>query len=186
MGERLHHDWSGGALASPVQARIVEGRVARVHRRGDALKYPWGEETRDEAELARIVAQLVGKPLVLGHPDPAPENGHGMVSDGAKAHVVGVVVSARIDGDYAVAKFMITSDDALEAIAAGIKDLSMGYICKSDEQGNQFETRVDHIAVVRRGRCRSNSNGAACEFMADSAGYAMSCTCQVEEKADAR
>ena len=154
-----------GALAPPVDARVFEGRVARIHHPGDALKYQWGEEHRDATELAKVVGQLIGKPVTLAHPS-------GMVSEGAHAHVVGEIISARVDGEFAVARFLITDDAALAAIESGIHELSLGYQCSTNEFGYQQNTRIDHLAIVPKGRCSRGNK--TCELRAD---HAQECSC---------
>src|SRR5688572_14735494 len=85
----------GSVLARPtrtVEGTVFEGRVART---GDH-NYPWGVERRDQVELEKIVRQLTGAPVTLTHPQ-------GMIRAGARAKVIGRVLSARVDGDHAVA-----------------------------------------------------------------------------------
>ncbi len=157
-GSTLHYDRST-ELAAPIDARIYEGKVARVHTPGDGLRYSWGEELRDVEELANIVSQLPGKPITLDHPD-------GLVSDGAQAKVVGEIISARVDGDYAVARLLITDVEALSAIFDGKRDLSLGYQCHLDGNRYQRGIKVDHLALVQRGRC--TGSGGSCELRGDS------------------
>lgn len=161
-------------LAAPVAAQIFEGRVARVHPVGDPLRYPWGNEHRDAEELAKMVAQLAGKPVVLIHPKDGKR-----VSDGSsRATVVGRIMSARVDGEYAIAQFAIHDAEALAAIAGGrgigepIRELSLGYdVGRRDENGFQRDITIDHLALVPRARC-----GATCALRADDSSSACACS----------
>lgn len=174
----IRHDRAGARLAAPVDDRIFEGRVARIHKPGDALKYPWGEEHRDAAELAEVVRQLPGTKVTLSHPS-------GLLSDGVPARVIGKVISARVDGDYAVATMEIADPAAVQVIKDGIQQLSLGYTCNKDSAGYQRQTRVDHLAVVPAARC-----GASCSLRADCADGACGCSsCSVanaDDNADAK
>lgn len=134
---------SGGSL-------VVDGVVGRAHAPGDPLVYASGPEYRDLSEVRSIVAQLVGKPVRLGH-------------DGA---VVGRIDKAWLDGDRAVARMTITDASAQDAIAAGTKELSLGYACDVDARGYQHNIKIDHLAVVDTARC-----GAVCSLRVDT------CTC---------
>ncbi len=153
-----------GGLAAPVSAKIFEGRVARTHSPEDPLVYgPDDHECRDQAELERIVAQLVGIPVTLLHPN-------GLIRDGVEARVVGTIVGGRIDVDTAVAQMLITDDEALAAIESGVHELSMGYSCTLDDTRYQRNIALDHVAVVPRGRCGKN-----CALRAD-------CGCETAPK----
>lgn len=86
--------------------------------------------------------------------------------------IVGRVEAARLDGDYIIATFRITDQEALEEIDAGVTDLSLGYLSHKDADGFQRGVIVDHLALVPRGRCQT------CELRADADGH-MDCGCQV-------
>lgn len=147
---------------------MFEGRVARVHGDGDPLDYSTGPEYRTRDELQRIVDQLPGCKVTLLHPDAAIGGPRGEMSNDA---VVGVIVSARLDGDHAVATFVVHDEQALDAIRSGIKELSLGYLCGLDNARRQIGTRVDHLAIVPAARC-----GESCALRADQAPKACSCS----------
>lgn len=75
----------------------------------------------------------------------------------------GVVQNIRRNGDKLVGDLSIYSTDLKKKIAAGKKDLSMGYFCTYDlEEGEyngehydaiQRNIRSNHVALVDRGRC---------------------------------
>jgi hypothetical protein len=153
-----------GSLAPPVNARVFEGRVAKLHDASDPLIYgPVDHEYRDQSELDRIIDQLPGLKFTLLHPA-------GLVRDGAEADIIGVVSGARADDGYAVATLVVTNDEALAAIDGGLHELSLGYSCNLDEQRYQRGITLDHLALVPRGRCTT------CALRAD--GDAVACVCR--------
>lgn len=144
----------GAGDPARLDGRILRGRAART---GDH-HYSWGVEHRDAAELRRVVDQLPGAPLVIGHPA-------GMMRDGAAARVVGRVVAARVDADgYAEVDVRVDDDAAVEAIRGGLRQLSVGYTVESPRGAPHRGTTVDHLAVVEHARC-----GPACALRADCA-----------------
>jgi hypothetical protein len=157
-----------GTLAASKTARVFEGRVARVHAPGDALKYRSGNEHRDMAELRKMVEQMPGKPVILLHPKNKKNLKHGGI-----AHIVGKIMSARIDGEHAVAEFAVHDDRALQAIESGAaRELSLGYdVGKLDDNRYQRDVDIDHLAIVPAARC-----GPTCELRADAEGDE-SCGC---------
>lgn len=144
-----------GVLAPPVTATIYEGRVARAHAPGDALIYSTGPEHRDAEELNRIVSQLNGLKVYLGHPTAYPAATSGQSP-------VGYVESGRLDDDSAVARIVITDQEALDAIRSGTYELSLGYQCVLDDTRYQRDINLDHLAIVDKARC-----GEACSMRTD-------------------
>jgi hypothetical protein len=141
---------------------MFEGRIARTHRPGDALRYPWGEEHRDASELEQIVAQAPGKPVV-SPPDEAYGHPSDLLRNDAPYRIVGQIESARVDGEHAVARVFITDPGTIKAVREdGIDELSLGYACRVDDQRYQRNTYVDHLSVVPRARC-----GASCALRTD-------------------
>lgn len=130
---------------------VVEGYAARVHRPGDGLKYPTGDEYRDLDEVKRIVDKLPGLPVTLGHPN-------GMLRDDMGARVVGRVADAWLDGDHAAVRI----DVASYAVNDDVHELSLGYEVALDDQRYQRDTRPDHLAIVDAARC-----GATCALRTD-------------------
>ncbi len=158
-----------GALEAPRRqpngSVTFSGRAARV----GPMSYGGSGgsiETRDESELRRIADQLPGRAVVLGHPPG------GMLSKGARGEVVGLVTAARVDGHHVVVDANIFDRSALDAIARGVVELSLGYqVAHVDADGHQRGTTVDHLALVERGRC-----GPSCAIRTDCAGAACPCT----------
>ncbi len=144
-----------GGLAAPVSAKIFEGRVARTHTPADPLYYgPGKNEYRDQSEVERIVKALPGLKFTNLHPE-------GFLRDGVEADVIGVVLSARVDGDHAVATILVY-DGGLEAIQDGLHELSLGYACRTDAEGYQRDIDPDHVALVPTARC-----GPSCALRVD-------------------
>lgn len=163
----VHQD-RAGKLAAPVRGTVYEGRVARIHPQDDPLRYPWGSECRDAAGLQQICDQLQSpKPFTLLHPDD-------LISRGASADVVGTVLTAWMDGDYCVARILVTNPRGVTAIQDGVHELSLGYTSRLDEEGNQRDIRVDHLALVPVARC-----GPTCSLRTDCAGP---CACNDRAK----
>jgi len=158
-----------GELARPVKSAggtiIYEAYAART----GSLLYAWGAEQRDGAELQRIVDQLNrGKPLTVRHPAA-------MISDGSDYVAAGRVISARVDDGYAMISFR-ANHVGITAIHKGVRELSLGYTCRIDDRGFQRDTRVDHVALVERGRC-----GSQCSVRVDDCGVGR-CACSISCK----
>lgn len=134
---------------------VIEGHAARVHRPGDGLQYKSGEEYRDLAELRRIVDQLPGAPVTLGHPA-------GMIRDLGKGHrsvrIVGKVDKAWLDGEHAAVRITVDAG----AVDDETRELSLGYEVELDAAGYQRGTSVDHLAIVEAARC-----GESCALRTD-------------------
>lgn len=150
---QIRFDLADGGLAKPRRqpdgAVIYTGRVART----GSHVYPWGTERRDAQELSFIVNQLVGTPITVMHPSK-------LLSWGGQARIVGEILSARIDGEHAVAELYIRPG-GVALIEAGIRELSLGYATKA-VNGNHTNTRVDHLALVTVSRC-----GESCSVRVD-------------------
>lgn len=156
-----------GTLGAQLRPRLFEGVVARTHAPDDPLAYSTGPEYRDLPELARIVEQLPGLPVVTYEP-PDHDNplGHpaSLLATGAEYHEIGRVISGRVDGDLAVATIYIHDEGALREITDGTKALSLGYRCRLDENKYQRGIKLDHLSVVWRARC-----GETCSLRTDAA-----------------
>ncbi|MDQ3295440.1 MAG: DUF2213 domain-containing protein [Myxococcota bacterium] len=141
------HDRGNNApLAAPLTGHLVEGRAARVHRAGDPLRYETGPELRDDAELDAIVAQLVGKPVCVAHD---------------RGRVIGRVVSARRDGDHAIATLFLEPAGLALVRQGGHSELSLGYRAQLRD-GYQRNITVDELSICSRAR-----GGATLEVRGD-------------------
>jgi hypothetical protein len=141
-------------LGKPVAVKIYEGVFARVHTADDPLKYPEGPELRDRAELVRLAREIDGKPITLYHPAE-------MLAEGGKATVIGRVLSTRLDGDEAIARFVVEDPAGDSALVAGIREMSAGYYSYLDRSGHQRGSRGDHLAIVPAGRCHGKNGTCA-------------------------
>ncbi len=145
MTSVIRKDW-GVELAAPISGTLYEGRAGAIHDSRDPLVYHDGPEYRTLDEVESIATQLPGKPFTLLHPE-------GMVGDGAKANIIGTVVGGRVDGGYAIATIMVSSQEGLDAIKSNTYALSLGYRCVVDAERFQRKVVIDHLALVPRGRC---------------------------------
>lgn len=150
---------------------IVSGRAART---GD-LKYPWGNERRDSAELESIARQLQDQALLVGHPEK-------LMRYGGSMPIAGRVRRADVRGNHAIVELHLNATGQ-NALADGRDELSLGYETKIVYRNNvawQTETRVDHLAMVHVSRC-----GPSCGIRVDCDGD-HSCACDdIEEKFEA-
>lgn len=164
-GVKLRHWRIDLATDLPPPRVTAEGIVytGRAARTGEH-RYPWGIERRDAAELARVVEQLVGKPVILRHP-PAGER---LADDAPRA---GRVLSARVDGEHALVEVLVTDMAVVLEVAGGVRELSLGYDVRVDAEGYHRDTVIDHLALVEQARC-----GASCAIRTDCAGPS-ACAC---------
>lgn len=138
---------------------VYTGRAARTGEHA----YPWGLERRDAAELARVAEQLVGKPLVFLHPPDKVD---------PKTPIKERVLTARVDGDHVIVEVLVTDIETARELAAGTKELSLGYDVRVDAEGWHRDTVVDHLALVPRGRC-----GSTCALRTDATDDAKHAPC---------
>lgn len=124
-------------LARELQLDGDPERHINVHR------YP--EDVFDRA----TVASFEGKPVTDTHPDEFvdPDN----FQDLAKGHVQNV----RKDGEYIIADLYINDAGLIEKIKNGTKEVSCGYVCTYEPDGDDYKQthiRGNHVAVVQYGR----------------------------------
>lgn len=124
-------------LAKELQLDGDPDRHVNVHR------YP--EDVFDKA----TVASFEGKPVTDTHPSEFvdPEN----FQDLAKGHVQNV----RKEGDYIVGDLYINDAGLIEKIKNGTKEVSCGYVCTYEPDGEDYKQthiRGNHVAVVQSGR----------------------------------
>jgi hypothetical protein len=173
MPTRAAQRWDNGTLSEPVETAegflLVEGVLTRAgifeYKKPDGTVR---RELRDDAEVTSpaSLATLLGRPATLLHP----------VEDGKRVLVTpqnystfaaGSVVAPRVeeaDGVPLVAAPLLwTRADALEAIRAGVRELSCGYECDLDEtpgvhpiygpyDAKQTGIVYNHVAAVPHGR----------------------------------
>lgn len=156
-----------GALASPIAGTVYEGRVGRIQPPDDPLRYDDHVEYRDSAGLQEICDQLqTPRPFTLLHPP-------GLISRGTQADIIGQVIGARIDGDYVIARILVSDPRGVLAINDGIHELSLGYLSALRDGIWQTNIKIDHLALVPLARC-----GSTCSLRADCAGASATCPCK--------
>jgi hypothetical protein len=130
-------------LAPPIRgATIYSGVCARVHGPGDPLLYTESDgrqrrEYRDEINLRRLADGLVDKPFRRAH----------------GTETIGKVLACRVEGGKAIATVAVTDQRALDEIAAGTAELSVGYGVHLDATGYQQVDSVEELSLVPRARC---------------------------------
>lgn len=124
-----------------------------------------GLRTRDMVEVYRspedvlsqkFLASLEGKPITDTHPPKFLD------STNAKWHIKGHAQNIRMgpktsDGEQTVVgDLVITDEELIHKIKSGVRDLSVGYECHYDDNGDgtyrQRGLAANHIAVVPNGR----------------------------------
>ena len=112
---------------------------------------------RAPAEILKVFKNLKNIPVTVDHVDPMKP-----INDDK---IVGRIKSAKIvdaeDDDLAsvvaVENVLDLSDEALDAIKDGKKELSLGYLCKTRKHDKydleQYDIKPHHLAIVSQGRC---------------------------------
>lgn len=137
---------------------------------------------RPESEVfdAASLSSLAHKPLTLGHPS------NGVSADSWKRDAVGWTGGDVVrDGDTIKIPMMVADRDAIAAIEAGTRELSVGYTADiawtpgTTPDGQAYDAvqrsiRGNHIALVAAGRagptCRFGDSRMAGTFLRDAAG----------------
>lgn len=103
------------------------------------------------------LASFEGKPLTLDHPSDVVL----LDSDSCDKYQVGTVFNVRRgkgpQGDSIVADIQITKRAAIDAVEAGMRELSAGFTSRTKSIGDgvcyESGIRGNHVAIVPRGRC---------------------------------
>ena len=142
---------------------------------------------RPEEEVfdAASMASMRGLPLTIDHPDG------GVEPETYRTHAVGSTLD-RIerDGDHLLASLVIGAADAIAAIRAGVRQLSVGYTLRLEyAEGRTFdgeaffaiqrEIRGNHVAILARGNC-----GPTCEIPVSAQDCGAGCECERCEEMD--
>jgi hypothetical protein len=136
-GEQLY-----GAGEIPVDAG-PDGRI-KIHRAPEDVFRP------------ETIASFNGKPVVIKHPEGGTVN-----PDNWNDLAVGVVMHPRgglgAQDDSLIADLLITSRAGIDAVNAGLKEVSCGYDADYDEisegVGRQYNIVGNHVALVENARC---------------------------------
>ena len=103
------------------------------------------------------IATTEGKPITDDHPDDwvSPDNW----KDLSKGFVKDVRRGDGVDTDYLMADLLVTDKNTIQAVVDGKVEISLGYDADYTEvskgKGLQSNIRVNHIALVEKGRCGS-------------------------------
>ena len=126
------------------------------------ISNPW-----DELSSPSTIASFEAKPVTAGHPEEKL-----LDADSATFETVGLCVNVRTDNENKViiADLVIISNEAINAISNGIKEVSCGYSSVSiadngDGTGERIGIIGNHVAIVPKGRC-----GSQCSITTDSQG----------------
>ena len=121
---------------------------------GDADGLLQIERGADEVFKEDTLASFEGKPVTIDHPDTFvnPENW--------KELAVGVTQNVRrgagIEDDLLLADLLVTDQQAIEAVRAGLREVSCGYEADYEQvapgKGRQLNIVGNHVALVERGR----------------------------------
>jgi hypothetical protein len=121
---------------------------------GDADGLLQIERAPDEVFKDETLASFEGKPVTIDHPDTFvnPENW--------KELAVGVTQNVRrgagIEDDLLLADLLVTDQQAIEAVRAGLREVSCGYEADYEQvapgKGRQLNIVGNHVALVERGR----------------------------------
>ncbi|ACL61329.1 DUF2213 domain-containing protein [Methylobacterium nodulans] len=155
-------------------ALVVQARAARA---GNIQLYQGAELERPDRGTIRVyrdpeeifrtesLASFGHKPVTLGHPPEAvtPRTWRGV----ARGHVGGEVLR---DGEFVRIPLLLADAEAIAAVQAGRREISVGYTCDLDwtpgtaPDGAPYDARqtrviVDHVAIVEHGRA-----GPACRI----------------------
>lgn len=168
-----------GFLEAPQTYIASTGPQTYQHIDGSShieLRLP--EDVFSESALASIER----KPVTVDHPQFVK-------SDNAERHAVGSASNARKDGAFLAADLTLWSDRAVDAAEHGISEISLGYqvnlepipggVFKKDGHplnGTradflQRDIRVNHIALVHRGRSNQGRQDRPVRLRLDSAGH---------------
>lgn len=113
------------------------------------------ERPAEEVFRPETIASFEGMTITLFHPDGEfvnPENW----SELAKGHVQNVRRGEGADGDLLIADLLVKDQEAIDAIKAGMRELSCGYDADYEQiepgRGVQRNIIGNHVALVDKGR----------------------------------
>lgn len=156
---------SSNVMATPEGSAIYFGVPAARTGTQQYAGYEVGQPDKDVVEVMRsedeVSAQasidsFIGKWITVKHPDDAVDNTN------HKDVGVGRILNAYYKDGVVLIDVIIDDADVIQAIAEGPIELSAGYSAdyvEIDGVLNQANIRVNHVALVPRGRC-----GAKCRI----------------------
>lgn len=159
--------FDGGIRRTQDGYAVIEARVARAGNvqiyRGDEMGAPERATVRvyrPEAEVFKrdAIASYAGVPVTMGHPAGK------VTADSWKSLAVGEAGEDVLrDGDFVRVPLMLRDKAAIDAVDAGMRELSMGYdamltfedgVSPSGEEYDAVMSgfRMNHVAIVDRAR----------------------------------
>lgn len=129
-----------------------DGELQRLYSPSDEIQV-W----RDPSEVfsQATIASFEGKPFTFTHPTELldPDN----TADHDEGHVQNVRRGEPLpDGNWPlIGDIFVTGREAIEAIDAGVRELSCGYTYRLAHEGNRWDQREiqgNHVALVQKGR----------------------------------
>lgn len=131
---------------------------------------------RDEDEVFSDTAlkSFEGKPVTINHPKGfvTPENWKEL----SHGHLQNVHRGDGEKSDLAIADLIITTEDAIKLVRAGLREVSCGYDAEYEQikpgLGRQLNICGNHVALVVKGRA-----GGRCAIMDKACDGCLNCTC---------
>ncbi|QHM71286.1 DUF2213 domain-containing protein [Mixta intestinalis] len=119
--------------------------------------------TEDEVFSPETVASFEGVAVTLGHPEDADGNivfvNPANYAELAHGHIQNVRRGTGDKSDLLLADVLVKRQEAIDAINAGLTDVSCGYDAQykqlSPGKGKQYQITGNHLAIVDRGRAGS-------------------------------
>ncbi len=133
------------------------------------------QRDEDEVFAETTLQSFSGKPITINHPDEfvTPENWKAL----AHGHLQNVRRGEGEKSDLAIADLLITTEDAIKLIKAGLREVSCGYDAEYEQLkpglGKQKNITGNHVALVVKGRA-----GSRCAIMDTACSCCGNCTCQ--------
>jgi len=119
--------------------------------------------TEDEVFSTETIASFEGVAVTLGHPEDSSGNivfvNPSNYSELAHGHIQNVRRGVGEQSDLLLADMLIKRQEAIDAVNAGVRDVSCGYDAQyqqlSPGRGKQHQITGNHLAIVDRGRAGS-------------------------------
>ncbi|WP_427183538.1 DUF2213 domain-containing protein [Bordetella bronchialis] len=113
------------------------------------------DRTPEEVFRPETLASFEGKPVTMDHPADF------VTPDTWRQLAVGITQNVRrgegLDADFILADMLITDRAAIDAVRAGLREVSCGYDADYEQvepgRGVQRNIIGNHVALVERGRC---------------------------------
>ncbi|WP_387467146.1 DUF2213 domain-containing protein [Photorhabdus sp. RM323S] len=119
--------------------------------------------TEDEVFSPETMASFEGVAVTLDHPEDAEGNNvfvnPSNFSELAHGHIQNVRRGTGDKSDLLIADVLVKRQEAIDAVNAGMTDVSCGYDTKYKQlapgKGKQYQIRGNHLAIVENGRAGS-------------------------------